>query len=207
MRVLVVAASTMAQAGLAALVESVDGLDVAASVSPGTAAEVARHLDPDICLLDLEGAVDVEETVAALAGDLDCPLVVVAEPRSFRQALGAGAGGVLTPGIPAGSLAAALTAVGQGIGVVYPSPALLSDVAPGAPAERLPGRTVEPLSPRELEVLGLLSAGMTNQLLALALGISEHTAKFHVSAVLGKLGAQSRAEAVATGYQLGFLTV
>jgi two-component system, NarL family, nitrate/nitrite response regulator NarL len=207
MRVLVVAASTMAQAGMAALVESVDGLDVAASVSPGSAGDVARHLDPDICLLDLEGALDVEGAVAALAGDLDCPLVVVAEPRSFRQALEAGAAGVLTPGIPAGSLGRALEAVGQGIGVVYPTQALLSDVAPGAPSGGSPGRTIEALSPRELEVLRLLSAGMTNQQLAGALRISEHTAKFHVSAVLGKLGAQSRAEAVATGYQLGLLTL
>jgi two-component system, NarL family, nitrate/nitrite response regulator NarL len=206
MRVLVVAVSTMAQAGMAALVESVDGLDVAASVSPGSARDVARQLDPDVCLLDLEGAADVEGAVAALAGELDCPLVVVAEPGSFRQALEAGAAGVLTPGIPAGSLGPALEAVEQGIGVVYPAQALLSDIAPGAATERSPGRTVESLSARELEVLRLLSAGMTNQQLAGALGISEHTAKFHVSAVLGKLGAQSRAEAVATGYQLGLLT-
>ena len=65
----------------------------------------------------------------------------------------------------------------------------------------------EPLTPRELQVLQLLPSGLTNQQVARRLGISEHTAKFHVSAVLGKLGAQSRAEAVNRGYQLGLISI
>jgi DNA-binding NarL/FixJ family response regulator len=205
--VLVVAAGTMAQAGLAALVESAAGLDVAASVGPGSVRDVAGQLEPDICLLDLEGSRDVESAVAGVLADLDCPLVVVAEARAFRAAMEAGAAGVVTPGIPAGSLGAALEAVGQGVGVVYPPGSLLEVRAAAAPGEQAMGRPVEALSPRELEVLRLLSAGLTNQQLAATLSISEHTAKFHVSAVLGKLGVQSRAEAVSTGYRLGLLTV
>lgn len=206
MRVLVVASSTMAQAGMAALVEAAPGLEVAASIVPASARDVAGQLEPDICLLDLEGTADVESAVASLLADLDCPLVVVAEVGAFRAALDAGATGVLTPGIPAGSLAGALEAVGQGIGVVYPPESMLAIAPFEATGERPARRTIEALSPRELAVLRLLSAGMTNQQLAGALSISEHTAKFHVSAVLGKLGAQSRAEAVSTGYQVGLLT-
>ena len=64
---------------------------------------------------------------------------------------------------------------------------------------------VEPLTPRELEVLQLLGHGLSNRALAARLHISEHTAKFHVNAILGKLGAQTRAEAVAQGVRLGLL--
>lgn len=191
---------------MAALVEAAPGLEVAASIGPASARDVVGQLEPDICLLDLEAAADVEGAVASLLADLECPLVVVAEVMAFRPALEAGAHGVLTPGIRAGSLGAALAAVGQGTGVVYPPEAMLAITPTGAPGDRTTGRTIEALSPRELEVLRLLSAGMTNQQLAGVLSISEHTAKFHVSAVLGKLGAQSRAEAVSTGYQLGLIT-
>jgi DNA-binding NarL/FixJ family response regulator len=198
----------MAQAGLAALVEASPGLDVAATVGEAAAIGIARQLEPDICLLDVEGSDEVETAVAGLAGALECPLVVVAESDSFAMALSAGALGVLTPAISPVALAAALEAVAAGVGAVYPPDAL----RPPPAAEPVPGRAptaapVEPLTTRELEVLRLLPGGRTNQQLAAVLGISEHTAKFHVSAVMGKLGAHSRAEAVALGYRLGLVSV
>jgi len=64
---------------------------------------------------------------------------------------------------------------------------------------------VESLTPRELEVLHLIGQGLSNRAIASRLAISEHTAKFHVNAILGKLGAQTRAEAVAQGVRLGLL--
>jgi DNA-binding NarL/FixJ family response regulator len=64
---------------------------------------------------------------------------------------------------------------------------------------------VEDLTPRELEVLGLLAEGLPNKAIGLRLGISEHTVKFHVNAVLGKLGAQSRTEAVVRATRLGLI--
>jgi len=66
---------------------------------------------------------------------------------------------------------------------------------------------IERLTPRESEVLQLLARGMTNAEIGSRLGVSEHTAKFHVGAVLGKLGARSRAEAVAVASRLGWITV
>ena len=81
----------------------------------------------------------------------------------------------------------------------------------GAAAETLlrpragPDALAEALTPRELEVLQLLAEGLSNKLIAARLGISEHTAKFHVNAILGKLGAQTRAEAVAQAARLGLL--
>jgi len=66
---------------------------------------------------------------------------------------------------------------------------------------------LEPLTARELEVLGLLSAGMTNKEIASRLGITEHTIKFHVNAILGKLGAETRTEAVVHAARLGIVTL
>lgn len=61
------------------------------------------------------------------------------------------------------------------------------------------------LTPREREVLALMAAGLPNKTIALRLGISEHTAKFHVGTVLAKLGAASRTEAVMTAARRGLL--
>jgi DNA-binding NarL/FixJ family response regulator len=63
----------------------------------------------------------------------------------------------------------------------------------------------EPLTPREVEVVQLLAEGLTNRLIGERLGISEHTAKFHVNAILGKLGASTRSEAVAQAARLGLV--
>jgi len=75
--------------------------------------------------------------------------------------------------------------------------------APAAPSAE-PG---ESLTPREREVLELLAHGLSNRRIAAALAISEHTAKFHVAAVCGKLGAASRTEAVTRGVRRGLITL
>jgi DNA-binding NarL/FixJ family response regulator len=73
--------------------------------------------------------------------------------------------------------------------------------------EREPASEPEPLTAREREVLVLLSRGLTNREIAARLGISAHTAKFHVSSVFGKLGAGSRAEAVSQGMRDGLIPI
>ena len=65
--------------------------------------------------------------------------------------------------------------------------------------------TLEDLSPREIEILALMSQGLANKNIADRLGISEHTVKFHVSSILSKLGAGSRTEAVTKGLKDGLL--
>jgi DNA-binding NarL/FixJ family response regulator len=74
------------------------------------------------------------------------------------------------------------------------------------PAEAL-GELREPLTPREREVLELLTLGLSNRQIAERLRISEHTAKFHVASVSGKLGASSRTEAVSLGVRHGLTTL
>ena len=70
-----------------------------------------------------------------------------------------------------------------------------------------PEELAEPLTPRELEVLQLLSQGLPNKRIAQRLAISEHTVKFHVNAILGKLGVQSRGEAMVQAVRLGLVAL
>lgn len=69
------------------------------------------------------------------------------------------------------------------------------------------GILVEPLTPRESQVLRMLADGLGNKEIAARLGISDHTAKFHVTQILGKLGAGSRTEAVAIGIRRGMVPI
>jgi two-component system, NarL family, response regulator YdfI len=66
---------------------------------------------------------------------------------------------------------------------------------------------IEPLTPRELQILRVLSEGRANRAIAAQLEISEHTAKFHVGQILAKLNAQSRTEAVTIGIRRGLIMV
>ena len=115
--------------------------------------------------------------------------------------------GVLSTDATEDELAAAVRAVGEGLWVGAPS--LLGDLI------RLSGRResssedslVEPLTARELEVIQLMAQGLANKQIALALGISEHTVKFHLSSLYAKLGISSRTEAVKRGIELGLISL
>ncbi len=81
------------------------------------------------------------------------------------------------------------------------------DLLLSAQPEASGDRPVEDLTPRELEVLQLLAEGLANKAIAQRLGVSDHTIKFHVNAILGKLGAQSRTEAVVRATRLGLIVL
>nr|WP_240980519.1 LuxR C-terminal-related transcriptional regulator [Ramlibacter agri] len=94
-------------------------------------------------------------------------------------------------------LAAAVHALAAGLHVADPA-AALPRIAAGPELS-------EPLTPRELEVFELLAKGLANREIAQALGISSHTAKFHVAQILVKTGAATRTEAVRQGLRLGLV--
>jgi DNA-binding NarL/FixJ family response regulator len=108
-------------------------------------------------------------------------------------------------------LSAALSALREGLFVSPPAllPRLLSNQAPAV--QPLSGQLEESpggeLTGRESEVLALLAQGLANKQIAAHLGISEHTVKFHVSAIFSKLGASSRTEAVRLGVRLGLIVL
>lgn len=136
--------------------------------------------------------------------DLQVPVVALVPGEEFAaDAWSAGARGVLLREVAAEPLRAALHAVARGLAVLEPR--LSSALAPARPAE--PGTLPEPLTPREREVLQLLAEGLSNKAIAARLDVSEHTVKFHVNALMGKLGAQSRTEAVVRATRLGLIVL
>ena len=148
--------------------------------------------------------------VSGLASDFTVVLIV--EPASLAAlsaALGAGVRAVLPNDISSDQLVAALQAVASGLRVLHPTQALTPVNTNGFPSS--PGRSpgleelAEPLTPRESEVLQMLASGLGNKEIAAKLAISEHTVKFHVASILGKLGAASRTEAVSLGIRRGLI--
>jgi DNA-binding NarL/FixJ family response regulator len=96
-------------------------------------------------------------------------------------------------------MAAAIVALSHGLQVT--DPALAGGSAPAASG---PG-SASLLTPREQDVLQILAEGLPNKGVASRLGVTEHTVKFHVNSIMGKLNAQSRTEAVALATRLGLL--
>ena len=113
-------------------------------------------------------------------------------PDTTRSA----ATGHLSPEASDEALGAAVNALAHGLHV--------HDAARPA-TTRTSAELSEPLTPRELEVLELMAKGLANRDIALALGISSHTAKFHVAQILEKAGAATRTEAVRQGLRLGWI--
>jgi DNA-binding CsgD family transcriptional regulator len=115
---------------------------------------------------------------------------------------------VLSIGVADAALAERLASLLAGVpGLRLAAPGEAPDaviVAPPAALEREPDAT---LTAREAEVLALVAEGASNKAIARRLGISVHTAKFHVAAVLEKLDAASRADAVAQAIRLGVLSL
>lgn len=112
--------------------------------------------------------------------------------------------GVLPLNASEDELAAALRALGEGLWVG--APALMSDLLSRKPAQLL-DEVGQPLTVRETEVLQLTAQGLANKQIALALGISEHTVKFHLSSLYAKLGVASRTEAVRAGARRGLVVL
>jgi two-component system, NarL family, response regulator YdfI len=126
-----------------------------------------------------------------------------AGPDWLNRALRVGVRGILPSEPEAETLAAGLEAVSRGLIVIHPNE-LRAPRATGSPAVDT-AEFVEPLTTREREVLQMLSEGLGNKEIAGRLRISEHTVKFHVASILGKLGASTRTEAVSIALRRGLI--
>jgi two-component system nitrate/nitrite response regulator NarL len=204
LRVLVVSDDPLARRGLALLLGGQEGLIVAGQVGvdddwPET------ELDAAVWDLGL-GARFGLERLRGMEPSAPPAVAVVADELDAREALTAGARAALPRDADGESLAAAVRAAVHGLVVLDESFAagLLGDLrdAPAAPPD-----LVESLTPREAEVLQLLTQGLANKAIAQRLGISDHTVKFHVNAILGKLGVQSRGEAIVRAVRLGLVAL
>lgn len=115
--------------------------------------------------------------------------------------------GVLSLDASPEELSAAVRALGEGLWAG--SPALLQELLERQPAFALEegDPIVDPLTPREREVLQLAAEGLANKQIALSLEISEHTVKFHLSSLYTKLGVTSRTEAIRAGARRGWVVL
>lgn len=166
--------------------------------------DALEDTDANLMLWDLG-----PQPVSPAPGTLDfaVPLVaLVPHGSSARDLLAAGATGILRRDVSTERLLRTLGTVLDGLAVI--DPVLLDErVATGIPARSIPEIDIEPLTARETEVLELVAAGLSNKQIAEELGISAHTVKFHVNAILGKLDVHSRTEAVVRAMRLGVVLV
>jgi DNA-binding NarL/FixJ family response regulator len=201
-RVLIVGEDPLARGGLAVLLAGQAGLLVVGQTAPGaqTAAALSAvaGLQPDAVVWDLGVS---PQGVPGGIGALPAVVALVADEEVAAEALAAGARGVLPREAGPGRIAAAVRAAARGL-VVLDDDLVAVLLRPRAPSV---SALVEPLTARELEVLQRLSEGLSNKEIGSKLGISESTAKFHVNAIVGKLGANGRTDAVMRAARLGLL--
>ena len=203
-RLLIVDDHPVVRDGLRGIFESDPQFEVTGEAGNGAEAVTqARSLRPDVVLMDLRMPdVDGVTAIKRLAElGLDTRVLVLTTydtDTDVVPAIEAGATGYLLKDAPRSELLRAVRAAARGEAVLSPSVAtrLLGQV-------RQPAR--EPLSVRELDILGLIAHGCSNREAAARLFISEATVKTHLLHIYAKLGVNDRAAAVATGFERGLL--
>jgi len=209
LRVLVVAASATRRADLAEMV--VKASNARATTSPVLAPERIRQMDLDIVLVDIDSPALARATLGVLE-EMHLGVIALAENPAARWTADALAGGItaiLSREVALDELRLAMQAAENGLILLSPD-TVRNHPPPATPAsaeDREAFGPGESLTPREHEILRLVSEGLGNREIARRLSISEHTVKFHVSSVLAKLDAGSRTEAVSHGIKNGLIAV
>jgi DNA-binding NarL/FixJ family response regulator len=201
-RAFVGADSGDARDALAATVGAAPDIELVGAAGVEEALARVDSMDAVIAIID---AADLEAASGALESRAAVVLLADAPHDAVAELLRAGAAAVLPRDADAGAVAAAVRAAAAGLVTVMrdSAPAL----AAASSGRTWPGEDESSthLSPREREVLRLLSAGTGNKGIARRLGISEHTVKFHVASILAKMHASSRTEAVTEGIRRGIV--
>ena len=189
LNVTVIADDPLVQAALSNLLEG-----EAISVLAGGISDGSGETDAEVLLWDADPELDAE-----MIGQQDLPvLALVYRDADAGLLLAAGVAGVLYRTATAAQLAAGLRAVAAGLRVFEPD--LLQPLLTVAAERDTP---FGDLTPREVDVLELVSEGLSNKRIAKQLGISVNTVKFHVNALFSKFGAKSRTELAVRGVQQG----
>jgi NarL family two-component system response regulator YdfI len=176
-----IAASAITRAGIESLLRSNSEIEV---VSSGADVVIAE-----------------DEPPPGLADSAAAVIVLTDEPQWTAEALRSGVRALLPRELSAAEMLAAVEAAAAGLVVLHPQD--LEAILPVAH----PARKVEALSPREIEVLGMMAEGISNKEIAARMTLSEHTVKYHVASVMGKLRAGTRTEAVMLGVRMGMIMV
>jgi DNA-binding NarL/FixJ family response regulator len=204
----------LVRAGLRALLDNEDDIEVVGEGGDGAEAlRLARELTPDVLLMDIRMPhVDGLEATKAIAAEPRLAGVHIVILTTFDldeyvfEGLRSGASGFLVKDTEPAELLRAVRAVAAGDALLSPRATrrLVEEYATRAkPAERSP--TLDLLTDREREVMAQVAAGRTNDEIAAALYISPTTAKTHVSRAMIKLGARDRAQLVVFAYETGLV--
>ncbi|HEY3947222.1 MAG TPA: response regulator transcription factor [Solirubrobacteraceae bacterium] len=209
-RVLIADDQPLARAGFKAVLEATGGVQVVAEAQDGDqAVELARRHEPDVVLMDIRmPGTDGIEATRRMPNQKVLILTTFGLDDYIIEALRAGASGFLLKDAPVEELVRAVRTVAAGDAQLSPAVTrrLLEQVGRRLPAAvpRDSGALAD-LTERELEVLRLLAAGMSNAEIAATLVVSEPTVKSHVSNVLQKLGLRDRVQAVIYAYENGLV--
>jgi DNA-binding NarL/FixJ family response regulator len=222
-RVLVKASSAVAQAGLEALLRPHPSIQVVPRLERmqagdedsnvrdfGTSFDAGSLDSADIVLAEIEDLGDWLQRDGLEEVSTGSRVILLAhQPAAghIAEMLRAGVRSVLPANLNGSEIVAAIEAVYAGLMVLHPG-----DVDVVAPSNNhlsnpTPRSATEPLTSRETEVLQFLALGLANKEIAGRMKISEHTVKFHVASILGKLGASSRTEAVMLGIRQGLVMI
>jgi DNA-binding NarL/FixJ family response regulator len=212
-RVLLADDQQLVRAGFRMILRSEPGIEVVGESEDGLqVVDAAKALRPDVVLMDvrmpnLDG---IEATRRIVALSEPAPRVLVLTTFDLDEyvyeALAAGASGFLLKDVPEEQLAAAIRVAADGGAIFSPTVTrrLIEELSQRA-ARKEPPKSLEELTPREVEVLILVARGLSNAEIAETLVVSEHTAKTHVAHILGKLNLRNRVQAVVLAYETGLV--
>jgi DNA-binding NarL/FixJ family response regulator len=210
----------LVRTGFRMILDAEEDLSVIGEASDGAAAvELVAAEKPDVILMDIRmpelDGIEATRQIVAAAGDEEgstrvLMLTTFDLNEYVYEALRAGASGFLLKDVPAEQLADGVRVVARGDALLAPSVTrrLLEEFAQTKPAAAAAGPppALEELTPRELEVFGLIARGMSNAEIAAELVVSETTVKTHVARVLMKLGLRDRIQAVVLAYESGIVS-
>lgn len=207
-RVLIADDQRAVREGLAMLVGLADEIEVVGTAANGIeAVQLASELHPDVVLMDLrmpemEGGEATRKIRAAEPDTHVLVLTTYADDDSLFPALQAGAHGYLTKDASAEEIERAIRAVADGH--THLDPAIQRRLVATVLSTKTPNPALpDDLTTREIEVLKLIAAGLSNTEIAAALVVSAATVKTHINHIFQKTGARDRAQAVRYAYQHG----
>lgn len=202
-RVLVAADDLLSRTGLATILSERSDQDIVGQLNSADLATSVTTFNPDVILWDMGW--ESGSSIERLNDWEDPPVPIIVMIQDVAQAVeawSAGAKGLFLRSTRIDDVINALHPVARGLVVI--DPALTDRLL--APREiRTPVPPIDALTAREMEVLQYVAQGLPNKIIARRLNITESTVKFHVNAILGKLGAQSRTDAVVRATRMGLV--
>jgi DNA-binding NarL/FixJ family response regulator len=213
-RVLIADDQALVRSGFRMILEAREDIEVVGEAETGAdAVEQALQLQPDVVLMDVRMPVmdGVDATRELLGRDTHARVIILTTfdlDEYVIEALRAGASGFLLKDVQPGQLVDGIRVVAAGEALLAPSVTrrLLDRFSQALPSDHTDrARSLETLTGRELEILSLVAAGLSNAEIADRLFLGETTVKTHVSSVLRKLGLRDRVQAVVLAYETGLV--